>query len=115
MNTILSLQESGVDTEGALRRFSGNSILYERFLKKFLSDSTFGDLTKAFETGDAQAAMDAAHTLKGLTANLGFTKLFTITSEMVDFLRRNKFSEASGRYPELQDAYHDMCAILLKA
>lgn len=41
LNTILELKGAGVDIEGALRRFSGNSVLYEKFLKKFLTDSTF--------------------------------------------------------------------------
>ena len=41
LNTILELKGAGVDIDGALRRFSGNSALYEKFLKKFLTDSTF--------------------------------------------------------------------------
>ena len=48
LNTILELKGAGVDIDGALRRFSGNSALYEKFLKKFLTDSTFPD-HKGFE------------------------------------------------------------------
>lgn len=42
LNTILTLQEAGVDTEGAVRRFSGNSGLYERFLNKFCPTPPLG-------------------------------------------------------------------------
>ena len=99
LNTILVLQNAGVDTEGALRRFSGNSGLYERFLTKFLSDPT----------------LTSTHTFKGLTANLGLTRLYGISSEMVDCIRGDKFAEASGKYGELKKAYDEICEILSKA
>ena len=115
LNTILVLQNAGVDTEGALRRFSGNSGLYERFLTKFLSDPTFQDVTNAFEAEDTQAAVTSTHTFKGLTANLGLTRLYGISSEMVDCIRGDKFAEASGKYGELKKAYDEICEILSKA
>ena len=112
---ILELQEAGVDTEGALRRFGGNSVLYERFLKKFLSDPTFGDLARAFEIKDEEGALVAAHTFKGVTANLGLTRLYGISSEMVASIRNRDFSEAFGRYPDLKASYDEICEILLKS
>lgn len=66
LNTILELKGAGVDIEGALRRFSGNSVLYEKFLKKFLTDSTFSQITKAFEGENREDALMATHTLKEL-------------------------------------------------
>ena len=87
-----------MDTEGAVRRFSGNSGLYERFLNKFLSDPTFGMVTDAFKAGDAQLALTATHTFKGLTANLGLTKLYNISSEMVSLIRDGDYGAAAGKY-----------------
>ena len=77
LNTILELKGAGVDIEGALRRFSGNSVLYEKFLKKFLTDSTFSQITKAFEGENREDALMATHTLKGVTANLGMEGCLT--------------------------------------
>ena len=107
LNTILELKGAGVDIEGALRRFSGNSVLYEKFLKKFLTDSTFSQITKAFEGENREDALMATHTLKGVTANLG-----NISSFMVDHIRADRFDEAAGAYPELEKAYREICRIL---
>lgn len=112
LEKILVLQAAGVDTEGALRRFSGNSALYERFLKKFLEDPTFSLVTEAFGGKDVEAALSSTHTFKGLTANLGMMKLYDISSEMVKLIRDGKFEEAAGIYPRLREAYEDICRIL---
>ena len=37
---ILDLQRAGVDAEGTLGRFAGNSALYEKYLMKFPLDGT---------------------------------------------------------------------------
>lgn len=112
LNTALRLREAGVDTEGALRRFGGNSALYERFLTRFLSDETFRQVTEAFENKEEDAALTSAHTLKGVTANLGLTKLYSISSEMVNLIRAGEFDQASARYPDLKAAYDEICGIL---
>lgn len=112
LNTILELKGAGVDTEGALRRFSGNSALYEKFLKKFLTDSTFSEIKKAFEEENRENALMATHTLKGVTANLGMDKMFHISSSMVDYIRADRFDEAARVYPELEKAYREICRIL---
>ena len=112
LNTILELKGAGVDIDGALRRFSGNSALYEKFLKKFLTDSTFSQITKAFEGENREDALMATHTFKGVTANLGMDKLFNISSFMVDHITADRFDEAAGAYPELEKAYKEICRIL---
>ena len=112
LNTILELKGAGVDIEGALRRFSGNSVLYEKFLKKLLTDSTFSLITKDFERENREDALMATHTLKGVTANLGMDRLFNISSFMVDHIRADRFDEAAGAYPELEKAYRELCRLL---
>ena len=94
LNTILELKGAGVDIDGALRRFSGNSVLYEKFLRKFLTDSTFSQITKAFEGENRQDALMATHTFKG------------------DHIRADRFDEAAEAYPELEEAYKEICRIL---
>ena len=42
-----------------------------KYLKLFLSDPSFTELKEAFAGNDAQTAFRAAHTLKGVAANLG--------------------------------------------
>ncbi|MCL2083798.1 MAG: Hpt domain-containing protein [Oscillospiraceae bacterium] len=60
----------GVDVEGALRRLRGNTKLYAKLLGQFLGGSDLAELRDAIDGGDAKAAAKAAHTIKGVAANL---------------------------------------------
>ena len=47
---IQKLKENGIDTDGTLKRFSGNAELYEKFLLKFKEDETFAGIKPAFDS-----------------------------------------------------------------
>ena len=70
---ILDLQRAGVDAEGTLGRFAGNSALYEKYLMKFPLDGTFAKIGPALRAGEWDAALNAVHTLKGISGNWGWT------------------------------------------
>lgn len=112
LDNILALKEEGVNYDGALRRFSGSAQLYERFLRRFLEDTTFEQLDSALERGEEKDAFAAAHTFKGLTANLGMESLQDIVSQMVEFLRRGQVEEAVGMFQELKGKYDRICGII---
>lgn len=57
----------------------------------FLKDTSFDELNRAFDAGDAPTAFRAAHTLKGAAANIGFNKLSHSASELTEALRGNSF------------------------
>ena len=59
----------------------------ERMIGKFLQDESFADLCKELEAGNREEAFRAAHTLKGVCANLSFTKLFDSSSRLTEELR----------------------------
>ena len=46
------LQEIGVNAQEAIRRFSGNESLYERFLLCLPADESFAKIGPALEAGD---------------------------------------------------------------
>lgn len=76
--------------------------LVKRFITKFLDDRSFSDLCQAMQDGQREEAFRAAHTLKGVSANLGFDRL----------------SESAGRLTELlrpeTDTISEGCALLLE-
>lgn len=63
----------GLDVPAGLRRAAGNRSLYRRLLKKYAAGqrSAPRDITAAMEAGDWDLAERLAHTLKGVSGNIG--------------------------------------------
>ena len=61
--------------------------LIKRFVTKFLDDSTFSELCRAMQSGERKDAFRAAHTLKGVCANLSFDRLFSSADQLTELLR----------------------------
>lgn len=74
------------DYEGTLGRL-GSEKLVERFALKFLADVSYPALIKAMEEENYEDAFRAAHTLKGVGLNLGFTKLHEVSDLLTEALR----------------------------
>jgi CheY-like chemotaxis protein len=64
----------GVNVTGGVARFAGNRKAYEKILLKYPDDKNFESLSRAILSEDFDAALKAAHTLKGIALN------FTIIS-----------------------------------
>ena len=58
-----------------------------RFVRKFPLDQSYRLLESSLSTGDQAEAFRAAHTLKGVAQNLGFTALYEIASSVTEVLR----------------------------
>ncbi len=100
------LKQIDVNIEETLQRFSGNKELMEKFIKKFPEDNTTEDLENAIKAKDYKAIEDTAHTLKGLSGNLGFSKLFELSSALVNAIRANDFSTADTLSPKVIELSH---------
>ncbi len=61
--------------------------LVEKFVLKFSGDNTFNDLKAALGRNDMTEAFRFVHTLKGISANLGFGGLYKASSELTEQLR----------------------------
>lgn len=86
----MSLEECyaafGGDFEGTLGRL-GSEKMVERFALKFLADRSYPTLIQAMEEENYEDAFRAAHTLKGVGLNLGFTKLHEASDLLTEALR----------------------------
>lgn len=89
--------------EEVLGRFAGNKMLVEKFARKFLDDPSYQTLVDTMDKADYEEAFRAAHTLKGVCANLGFTQLFKVSSDLTEELRGGAPDEA--KLPELNVIY----------
>jgi HPt (histidine-containing phosphotransfer) domain-containing protein len=64
-----------VDFADGVKRVMNNTKLYIRLLTKFKNETRLDDLEAAVKAGDMEKAKNAAHTLKGLSANLSLSEL----------------------------------------
>jgi HPt (histidine-containing phosphotransfer) domain-containing protein len=64
-----------IDFADGVKRVMNNVKLYVRLLTKFKTDTKLDNLETAIATNDLEKARNAAHTLKGLSANLSLTEL----------------------------------------
>lgn len=91
-------REIGEDYESVAARL-GNPALIARLLEMFADDKNFVTLETALADGDCETAFRAAHTLKGVAMNMGFSKLASSVSELTELLRKGAV-EGSGKLLE---------------
>ena len=79
-------QQLGGDYAQAATRLPSVSLV-TRFISKFLDDGSYAELRQAMAEGRRADAFRAAHTLKGVCANLGFDRLLASTATLTALLR----------------------------
>ena len=81
--------------------------LVVRFITKFLNDSSFSELCRAMQEGQREGAFRAAHTLKGVCANLGFDRLGASAGQLTELLRPESDGVPAGAGPVLDEVKRD--------
>ena len=79
-------QKLGGDFAGVEQRLRSVSLI-KRFITKFLEDDSFSNLFQAMQAGKREEAFRAAHTLKGVCANLCFDRLLASAGQLTELLR----------------------------
>jgi HPt (histidine-containing phosphotransfer) domain-containing protein len=65
-----------VNMDEGIQRVVNNAKLYVRLLSKFKADTNLDDIFSFLDAGDYEKAQNAAHTIKGISANLSLTELY---------------------------------------
>lgn len=65
-----------INEEDGKKRVMNNVKLYTKLLTKFRNDTNLNDLVNFADLQDWEGAQGAAHTIKGIAANLSLTELF---------------------------------------
>lgn len=97
------LKSMGVDVDDAMERLMGNEQLYTKLIGTLLSDESFDQLNDALKENDAKKAFNCAHTIKGITANMGFTPLYELSVKIVEPLRSFNNSGTAYNIDELTE------------
>lgn len=85
-------------------RFKSEALI-KRFLLMFPKDQSFNELTAALSANDVKTAFRAAHTLKGVCANLSLTQLHNSACEITEMLRSENLDEAKEFFPVVKADY----------
>lgn len=110
-------KELGINLDAALERFAGNEGLYLKFLNKMLTDPTFPALEDAVREKDLKAVERAAHTLKGVSANLGLDDLSGRCADIVQAVRTDETAAQDDMevlFEACRQAYEKMVFVLQK-
>ena len=100
------------DLDGALYRLSGDEAMYILLLEAFSKDTTMADLDKAIANQSWDDAFTAAHALKGLAGNMGFTPLFHCLGELVILIRTGRIDEIGASYASVKHSYDDIMTVI---
>lgn len=104
------LAENGADVDGTLHRFMGNETLYLKFLLKFRDDANYRGLLESLDGENYEEAFKCAHTLKGVSANLGLDPIGGPASALTELLRGKTSAEVdreqvAAQRAALEEAY----------
>lgn len=85
--------------------------LVQKFALKFLDDGSYQLLCDSLEAGDRDEAFRAAHTIKGVCANLAFNTLLESAEKLTEALRDGKPSEAGEEalVAQVKEDYRRTC------
>lgn len=111
----MTIQECYAALEGDYQEVLGrlySEALVQKFVGKFLSDKSFQTLEDAMKEKNYEEAFRAAHTLKGVSQNLSFTKLHESSHEMTEALRTKDYDLACQLFPKVEADYTQTAAAI---
>ncbi len=98
-------ERMGGDYEAVMSRLRQEERVV-KFLRLFLADESFPQLTQALPAQDWATAFRAAHSLKGVALNLGLTALAQSSSELTECLRPGSpTQDPAPLYQSVKDDY----------
>jgi len=93
---VLELPEiEGIDVASGLKRVGNNGVLYRNLLKQLIDEysSVTSILTQFIVEEKREDAIRLAHTIKGVSANLGAGKLRNVSADIESKLKNSGFKE----------------------
>lgn len=101
----------GGDYEEVLGRLYSEALV-RKFVGKFLSDQSFQLLDDSMKAGNYEEAFRAAHTLKGVSQNLSFTRLYQSSHEITEALRTKNYDSAAQLLHRVEEDYALTSAVI---
>lgn len=95
------------DLRKAVERFLNNEAFYVRCFGKYLNDPSFKALGECIEANEAKAVFEQAHTLKGVTSNMGISPVYEEVVIIVEAVRGSDIlpADVKAHYDKIME-YH---------
>ena len=103
--------EHGGDENGIRDRFGDNMELYARCVQDFLASPKVLELGEAMGERDYGRAFDAAHSLKGLSGNLGLSAYYSAICTLVESLRAKSYGNVETQYAATRREFENIRAL----
>lgn len=103
-------KKMGADYEDVLKRLYSEGMI-RKFARMFLDDDSYPKLERSLKEENVEEAFRAAHTLKGVCQNLGFTNLYQPTYELTEVLRAGTLEGSKEWFDRVTGTvqHHDRC------
>lgn len=109
---IEKLRGWGCNITEALERMADDEDFYLECLQDVLTDQYFARLEEALRARDVELAFNAAHTLKGVFANVGLTPMYEQVCAIVEPLRAGSAENLMDRLETLLHMKERLAKIL---
>ena len=104
-------EQMGADYNEVLKRLYSEGMI-RKFALMFLKDDSFGNLEAALAKKDVKEAFRAAHTLKGVCQNLGFSNLYPPVYDITETLRAGTLEGTEQQFALVQAEYQKTLAAI---
>ena len=98
-------KKMGADYEDVLKRLYSEGMI-RKFARMFLDDDSYPKLEQSLKEENVEEAFRAAHTLKGVCQNLGFTNLYQPTYELTEVLRAGTLEGSKEWFDRVIEQYN---------
>jgi len=104
----------GIDTTSGLARVGGNNKSYRNLLKKFVQNQSEAvtNIRKSLEEKDIELATRLAHTLKGVSGNIGAMALHGVAQDLEAGLKQDKFSISESLLENTESVLHEVVSVV---
>lgn len=96
--------QMGADYNEVFRRLY-NEAMIRKFVLLFPKDDSFHNLEAALKEQNVKEAFRAAHTLKGVCQNLGFSNLYAPAVTLTETLRAGQLDGTAEQFAEVEKQY----------
>lgn len=92
VETVLPAELPGISIASGLGRVAGNRLLYTKLLCKFKDgqENAVEQIKAALQMGDIETAARLAHTVKGVSGNLGGDNLYQAAAKLEEAIKEGK-------------------------